>query len=516
VGRRLTSIGGWAAAIGLGAGCEYLAGIRVDGWSSPLRWLPDLLVGWVMLGCAAAAGARRLPLLLSGLAWFAGTVWPVAAFWHRGPLLHALLADPSPRVATRWHPLLVPVGYVVAVTVPGWANGVAIASLVTASIVVRHLAGWRAVAGTGWVAALVAAAVATPYPNLTLPILALYQAAVCGVAATAAIDRPGPAAPRITDLVVEVIEPGTAGTGVLQQGLRGAMDDPTLVVGLWSPELSTYIDPDGAPVRLPTRSTDRTVISVDRDGRPFAVLVHNAVAATRRPLVDAVLAATRLTDEHAKLQERLRAQVADLVASRRRLLLVADEERRRLDDQLRQGPQRTVGRILDRLREAQTDGNLARAVEHLRGTLDDMKNLAAGLYPRDLDAGLNAALATLASRCPIPTRLTAEPVDGCRSEVELSAYYTISEALTNAAKHSDATSVIVDVRRVGNDLLCTITDNGTGRADPRAGTGLLGVIDRVATLGGSVRLDSKPASGTRLAVRLPLDRGFQAADVGRD
>jgi signal transduction histidine kinase len=139
----------------------------------------------------------------------------------------------------------------------------------------------------------------------------------------------------------------------------------------------------------------------------------------------------------------------------------------------------------------------------LERTLDELHDIARGLHPRELDAGLVPALAALADRCPVPVRVTVDPV-GLAAEVEAAVYYVCAEALTNIAKHADASTVSIDVGTRSDRLVATVTDDGIGGADPEVGTGLAGLADRVVALGGHLTVRSTVGGGTRIMAQIPI------------
>jgi signal transduction histidine kinase len=147
---------------------------------------------------------------------------------------------------------------------------------------------------------------------------------------------------------------------------------------------------------------------------------------------------------------------------------------------------------------------LDEASEQLNQGLEQLRELARGIHPALLtDRGLKAALAALSSRAPFPVGL--DIVDERFSQpVAVAVYYLVSEALTNAAKYADATAVSVTVRRTESGLETEISDDGRGGADPKAGSGLRGLADRVEALGGRLRIDSPPGGGTRIRAELSL------------
>jgi signal transduction histidine kinase len=142
------------------------------------------------------------------------------------------------------------------------------------------------------------------------------------------------------------------------------------------------------------------------------------------------------------------------------------------------------------------------AVAEATGALDELTEIARGIHPAILaDHGLAAALNRLARRSPIPVDLQMQVNERLPEPVEVSAYYVIAEALTNAAKHARAATVSVQFEIVGDILLLAVRDDGTGGADLTRGTGLAGLKDRVEALGGRIFLDSPPGAGTSVLLR---------------
>jgi signal transduction histidine kinase len=204
----------------------------------------------------------------------------------------------------------------------------------------------------------------------------------------------------------------------------------------------------------------------------------------------------------------------ELAASRARLVEAADEARRRIERDLHDGAQqRFVAAsleltLLDQRLERDPKGAraaLARAREQLDCGLGELRDLARGIHPTVLtDCGLEAALAALVQRAPVPVDLRAVIPERLDTAIEAAAYFLVSEAVTNVAKHAEADTVSVDVASTGGTLVVTITDDGVGGADPGRGSGVRGLVDRVDAVGGRLEVSSAPGQGTRLCARLPM------------
>ena len=211
----------------------------------------------------------------------------------------------------------------------------------------------------------------------------------------------------------------------------------------------------------------------------------------------------------------LESSRAELTASRARVVAAADETRRRLERDLHDGAQqRLVSLSLDlRAAEASVPAGLGDLKDHLAhvakgltDAVDDLREISRGLHPAVLSrGGLGPALKTLARRSAVPVRLQIGTDRRLPDGVEAAAYYVVSEALTNAAKHARASVVAVDLEVDDTFLRLDIRDDGVGGADPALGSGLVGLKDRVEALGGTIEVTSPAGGGTSLAVKLPVD-----------
>ena len=205
---------------------------------------------------------------------------------------------------------------------------------------------------------------------------------------------------------------------------------------------------------------------------------------------------------------------AEVTASRARIVAAADQARRRIEQDLHDGAQQPLVTLKLRLRAARAavppelgelGAELDRAAAVAAGALAELREIARGLHPAVLaKGGLPLALNALARRCPVRVDLEVR-VDGRLPEpVEVSAYYLVAEALTNAAKHARASAVGVEAEVVGDLLRVTVRDDGVGGADLAGGSGLAGLKDRVEALGGRIVLHSPRGAGTSLRAELPL------------
>jgi signal transduction histidine kinase len=323
------------------------------------------------------------------------------------------------------------------------------------------------------------------------------------------IARPWERVP-LADLVVEL---GEARSGTLRTALARMLGDPTLQVGYWSPDVAGYIDEGGRPLELPPPGADRSVTRIEREGRTVAALVHDPAVLDDPELVRAVAAASRLEASHARLQAEVRAQLAELESSRRRLVRTGTTERRRLERRLHNGAERRL-LVLEQMLEracahpgprAELLEKLDSAEEQLRATLADLHELSHGLHPEALtEHGLAEALAALGERSVVPVELSVASAR-LTEEVEAAVYFLCSEALANVAKYASASSVAISVAVSDGVVHVEIADDGVGGADPAQGSGLRGLTDRLEALGGTLTIGSSPGNGTRLFGELPLD-----------
>ena len=205
---------------------------------------------------------------------------------------------------------------------------------------------------------------------------------------------------------------------------------------------------------------------------------------------------------------------AELDASRARIVATADATRRRIERDLHDGAQQQLVSLALEVRAAQASvpkemnqhrDELSHIAEGLTTALDGLRETALGLHPAILAEGrLGPALKTLTHRSPIPVELEVRTVGRLSESLEVAAYYVVSETLTNAAKHSRASRVRVEVELRDRALCIAVADDGVGGADATRGSGLLGLRDRVEANGGTISIESREGAGTSLTAVLPL------------
>jgi signal transduction histidine kinase len=245
-----------------------------------------------------------------------------------------------------------------------------------------------------------------------------------------------------------------------------------------------------------------------------AAMVHDPALDDNPELLDAVGSAAGLALENERLQAELRAQLEELRDSRARIVDAGDTARRRLERNLHDGAQQRLVALSVALGLAETklDSDpekaaalLAAARAELALALEELREIARGLHPAVLsDHGLEPAIYSLMHRLPLPVELTFDVAERLAPALEVASYYVIAESLTNVAKYAQASHATIEVRALGDRLLLEVRDDGVGGADHTAGSGLLGLQDRVAALGGRLHIESVPGEGTAVRADVPL------------
>jgi signal transduction histidine kinase len=311
---------------------------------------------------------------------------------------------------------------------------------------------------------------------------------------------------------LEEVRAGRAVPEDVQVLLREVLDDPRLELRFPLAESEGYVDVRGALVSHDPHDTRRRT-PIDRAGTPIGEVLHDPSAAQDRPdLLRRVVETAGLAIEIVRLRVELRRQLDEVAASRRRIVTAGDEERRRIERNLHDGAQQRLVSIGLALRHAQHElgpgtgagETLDAALAEISVAIRELRELAQGLRPSQLDAGLGPALEELASRVPLPVAVDATrerfPVD-----LEAAAYFIACEALTNAAKHAQASRVSLSAQRRNGSLVVCVADDGVGGASPAGGSGLNGLADRVGARGGTLRVESERGSGTTLTAELPCE-----------
>jgi signal transduction histidine kinase len=327
-----------------------------------------------------------------------------------------------------------------------------------------------------------------PFNTVLFTIFAVASTAVIVLAAglVAGVARTRVERRAITRIAVNIGEAPTL--GALQSALAEALRDPDLQIAYWLPGAQRYADATGRTVPEPVARPGRTVTRLTREGRRVAVVAH---AGTVPGLESHLGPAIVLGLENERLQAELLAQLDELRASRARIVETADAERRRLERDLHDGAQQRLIALFYDIRLARASAEavgdttvqtaLARAAEETQRALEELRELAHGIYPAVLaEAGIAAALATLADTAPLPVEILQTDDRRCPAAAEAAAYFTVAEAVEDAACRG-AGHATVTVVREGGQLIVTIQDDGTARA-----ASLITLADRVGALGGSL------------------------------
>jgi signal transduction histidine kinase len=299
----------------------------------------------------------------------------------------------------------------------------------------------------------------------------------------------------------------------LRDALARALRDPSLTLAYWLPEFEAWVDRDGHEVQPAPAESGRATTPIDRDGAHVAVLVHDPSLQDEPELLAAVSAGAAIALEHGRLHAELRARLGELRGSRARVIEAGQKERQRLERNLHDGAQQRLialsldlGMLEARLTDDDVDAaaRLHAARDEIALSLGELRDVARGLHPAVVSGhGLEVALESLAAHAPVPVRLTVALDGRLHEQLEVAAYYVVSESLTNVGKHARATSVTVDVGRVNGHVVVEVVDDGVGGADTERGSGLRGLADRVESLGGRVRVWTPRGGGTRVRAELP-------------
>jgi signal transduction histidine kinase len=313
---------------------------------------------------------------------------------------------------------------------------------------------------------------------------------------------------EIADLVVALgqIEPGRS----LRDVLAKALHDPSLQVAYWIPESKGFIDALGEPVDVAAESPLRGVTMIKSHDEDLAAIVHDPALRDDPQRLEASISAARMAIERERLAAQVQAQLEEVRASRARIVEAGDAARRQVERDLHDGAQQRLVALamqLELVKENTSGASdlLDKATKELHAAIREIRDLARGVHPTILsEAGLGAAVEALAERAPFPVKIEAS---GARygPSVETAAYFVVAEALTNVARHADATEARVGIVEDHDRLIVTITDDGRGGASPALGSGLRGIADRVAAADGTLMVTSPPDGGTTLRADLPLN-----------
>jgi signal transduction histidine kinase len=349
-----------------------------------------------------------------------------------------------------------------------------------------------------------------------VPTLAADPVVTAGLLAVLAVHLAGsvrlrPSRAHVADLLLAARE--RSDPGRLRELVSRAVGDPSATVYWWDPNTQTYVDHQGRELHAGIADApDTHVLEVDSERAPIARVVTERDLVRDPDILEPVGEALRLSRENERLQAELAESLLAVRESRSRIVQASDDTRRRIERDLHDGAQQLLISTgvklnlattrIDATRDAELAETLADASDELGRALEELRALARGITPTALVHGsLSDALEDLALRCPVPSRLHIEGAGNVDSEVAATAYFVVAECLANVAKHARASTAQVCVV-LGNPLRITVRDDGVGGADPTAGSGLRGLLDRVAAQNGTLDVVTS-TSGTTVKAMLP-------------
>lgn len=545
-----------AAAAKLFAGSALIGGgLYVSvGWRKP--------ASGILFGLAAVAWSLEE---WNNPATGVGTAFTIGLVGHAvapAVVAHAVLAYPFGRLASRLERLIVGVAYVDTMLVLGLLPALFFAPathdchLCPPNLLLavdnsqsydglNSLGGWLLV---GWTAAFLALALrrvlraSGPIRPLTAPVLvagcayillvlAADRGATPGVNGAASVARglwfAQAAALGIIGLTVAwswllrrrtrslmaglVVELGTSPPpGGLQEMLGRILGDPALRVAYPLEGRQELVDANGKAVDV-AEGLAQTPLT--REGRTIALLLHRPGLLDDPAVAEEVGAATRLALDNERFHAEVLDRIEDLRASRTRIVAAGEAERRRLERDLHDGAQQrllglslALGFTRAQVTESADSTILTLiddAEERLRGAIDELREVAHGIYPAVLTSdGLGAAVDSLRERASIPISVTGLPEDRLPGSVESAAYFLIAEVTGPIAVHAGATRAAVDARRAGDSLVITVRADGAQRADTELDGRFVDLEDRIGALGGQLHIEHDEPS--RLTVRAEI------------
>ncbi|MGW4930074.1 sensor histidine kinase [Agromyces sp. NPDC004153] len=408
------------------------------------------------------------------------------------------------------------VGAAVALTIAarllvGWVRG---------SIPARAVAFLMPVALFAWTATLAALVVtyaAETTADKVLITVSLVALASIPVSFVAGVAHTRNMRARVADLM-RITREG-ADRGLWAESLARTLRDASVRVYWWDEEKGRYADAAGTPIEdadADPRGSHSILPVASPLGAPIALIRHDRVLTDNARLLDGVSSALRLSVDNGRLRSEIERTLEQVRQSRQRIVEAGVEARRRIERDLHDGAQQHLVSLGMRLRlaaneardtdEVQLATELEGTIQMLNMALRELRELAHGIHPSLLSSGgLSLAVPELAGRCPVPVEVDVQAEGRLPELIESTAYFVLSEALANVAKHSGASRAWVRAYVEDGDLELVVRDNGTGGASLDKGTGMLGIADRVDAVGGTLEVDSPPGAGTTLTVRIPLD-----------
>jgi signal transduction histidine kinase len=494
--------------------------------SGLLAWLrvPGSRVGPLLVIAAAAGGVAMLAIGLANVE--AGMARELLAGVAMPVLGHAILTMPTGRAHGRGMSAALIVLYATLV-LPSLEAGLVQTGIVAAGFGARALrrtptsratvaAGAAYVVGTTGLAALLV----LPVTGGDARIVTSIAAAAIGLLLAGDIVADAGRRRRILDFVVD-LDGGDASRGVTPR-LEALLAQPELVIAYRRQSDGRFVDAAG---RLVTRdggpggpgSAGQVTTSLEHDGETVALIRHRAGAVADPGVRSALARAAALVVAHRALRDDVARQLDEVERSRRRLIQAADEEnlQLRLELEERVGSRLdSLGAALEAIAPSERARRADREIEQLGAARREIGAILDGLPPRDLDGGgLAAALMALAARSPLPVRASIAGAGPDDVATSTALYFSCSEGLANATRHAGATSVNLTLACDDDRWVLELADDGRGGAaiGTDAGTGLLGLRDRLDAVGGRLDVQSPAGGGTRLVASVPRVRQASAS-----
>jgi signal transduction histidine kinase len=355
-----------------------------------------------------------------------------------------------------------------------------------------------------------------PAVGIALCLLAL-PATIVSIAALEGVGA------ALRSLVRSLLRSRVAEGGPVRELLAERLGDRSLTIAYWLPEREIFVDDAGRPVQLPDPGSGRAWTAVDRGDVRLAAIVHDAELDATPELVTAAASAAALAIDNERLKAELRARVEELRLSRLRIVEAADDARRRIERDLHDGAQQQLVSLaldLRMLKSRLSDSGLAGTVDQigdkLAVALAELREFARGIHPAFLsERGVGAAVDALVARAPLNIEADVALDERLPAAVEAATYFVIAEGLTNVVRYAETRNAWVEVRREGGEVVVVVADDGKGGAVIAGGTGLRGLIDRLAVLDGRLEVTSPPGRGTRLEAHIPCEPGSLVAEASR-
>ena len=504
----------------VGAGFVWLLGEWLRQMTDPLIWTLGIAVAdsfsvaltAVLLAVPTGQVTGRAAWWLVGIQVLSTVVLEIVwmLFWvPEGGPGNALVLFPDPVIAEHLDTVQRAIGITGALALSGYL----VRRWLRASSPLRRLL-WPVLVGA--VALPIASSLSVLF-KLGIPIEPIVWALLVTytgipIAVMAVIVQARMARSAVADLVVELGQTPTPAR--LREALANALGDPRLQVVQWSSSRRTFVGADGEPAELPAEGSGQAVTRLERGGQPMAAIVHDPVLLDDPGLVASVASAMRLAVENERLTAEVEAQLEEVRASRMRIVEAGDAERRRVERDLHDGAQQRIVSMTLALRLARARlgedadpairATLEQASEEARAALTELRELARGIHPQILtEAGLPAAIDSLADRSSLDVDVEVALDGRLPPAVESAAFFVVSEALANVAKYAAADRARVSLAWAAGTLTVEVADEGSGGADPAAGSGLRGLADRVAAIDGTLEVISPAGRGTRVIARLP-------------